>query len=190
MAPANKTYRILGVNSLHVLTDGGASITATALAFVNQVNFNSDIGTVDFQGDQQQERVYVDNGFTVEAICDKYDLKGISTAFGKSVVTSGAGLSGIAERTYFGETAQTAGVSAGVRCTVSAVDSISGATKTCRIEVPVSTLSVVEPPNLQYNGKGQMRVRFTATKTSVDITGDALPSVPTGGCTWFWDELS
>lgn len=190
MAVANKTYRILGVNSLHVLTDGGASITATALAFVNQVTFNSDVGTVDFQGDQQQERVYIDNGFTVEATCDKYDLKGISTAFGKSVVTSGAGLSGIAERTYFGETAETAGVSVGVRATCSAVDSISGATKTIRIEVPISTCSVIEPPSLQYNGKGQMKVRFSAQKTSVDMTGDALPSVPSGGCRWFLDELS
>lgn len=188
MAPANKTYRILGVNSLHVLTDGGASITATALAFVNQVNFNSDIGTVDFQGDQQQERVYIDNGFTVEATCDKYDLKGISTAFGKSVVSPAA--AGVAERTYFGETAQTAGVSVGVRATCSAVDSVSGATKTIRIEVPVATLSVVEPPNLSYNGKGQMRLRFTATKTAVDIAGDALNGVPSGGATWFLDELS
>lgn len=191
MAASTRIYRILGVNAAYLLSDGGGgAVTATQVRFANQINFSSDIGTVDFQGDQEQERVYVDNGFTVEFTGDKYDVKGVTTALSKNVVTSGAGLAGIAQRVYFGDTAQTAGVSVGFRATCSAVDEVSGATKTIRIEVPRCTLTVVEPPNLQYNGKGQLRLRLSAEKTSTDIAGTALPSVPTGGCRWYLDELS
>lgn len=189
MSASTRIWRILGVDRMDVLTDaGGGTVTVTEARFVNQVSFNSDIGNVDFQGSQEQERVYVDNGFSVEATLDKYDLKAITTAFGKSVVNS-PGL-GVAKRVYFGESAQTAGVSVGVRCTVSAVDEATGDTKSLRIEVPRSTLTVIEPPNLAYNGKGQARMRFSAEKVSTDIAGNALPSVPPGGCRWFMDELS
>ncbi len=190
MALPNQNLRILGVDEAYILTDNAGTVVETRLHFINQANFTTDIATVDFQGDQTQERVYLANGFSVELVCDKYDLTALGIAFNKTDVTTGLPV-GVASRVYFGESAETAGATVGMKFVVrSAVDNVANTTKQEDIVVPVGTLSALEPPNLSYNGKGQMRLRLSATKTTVDIAGDALPGGPTDGATWYMDRHS
>jgi hypothetical protein len=159
--------------------DNSGTAAERPVKFVNKIDFNNDVNEINFEGDQQQERVYIFNGLSADIECDYFDLATIATTFAK---TEHTGISGVASRTYFGETAETTGIGVGFYAKAQVYDSVAGVTENMRIVIPRATVSAVEAPNLAYNAKAQLKFKVTASKTSADIAGDALVGVPSGGC--------
>ena len=44
----------------------------------------------------------------------------------------------------------------------------------------------IAPLRAQASDKSEMELKFSAKKTAVDIAGDALASVPSGGAFWYY----
>lgn len=158
------------------------------LHFINNVGFDVQQSDVAFEGDQQSVRKFFLNGIVINVACDTYDLRAVSTAFNKtetSVTIGGV----VHKRTYFGDTAETAGINVGFLAQVQAENLNTGIVETLQFVAPVTSLTVVRPPTLAYNAKAQLILALTAQKTDHDIGGIALPGCPTGGAFWFLDTL-
>jgi hypothetical protein len=187
MSIASEKLRILGVYEAGFMYDNSGTATERAVKFINKVDFSSDINEVDFEGDQQRERVYIFNGLTVSCECDYFDLATMATTFNKTEQT---GISGVGSRTYFGENAETLGISVGFYAKAQAYDSAGAVTVNIRIVIPRGTATAIEAPALGYNAKAQLKFKVTASKATTDIAGDALTGVPTDGAFWYLDVLS
>jgi hypothetical protein len=187
MAFATEKYRILGVYEAGFMYDNSGTAAERPVKFINKVDFTNDVNEVNFEGDQQQERVYIFNGLSASVECDYFDLATLATTFAKAEDTS---ISGVSSRTYFGETAETTGIGVGFYAKAQAYESVGGVTKNIRIVIPRATISAVEAPNLAYNAKAQLKFKVTASKATTDIAGDALVGVPSGGAFWYFDELT
>ncbi len=189
MAITTKKYRIAGVNQFDLLYNVATVVTAIQVHFVNKVDFKTDTGEIEFQGDQQSFKKFFMNGIEADVTADTYAMNALATVFAKTEVTASLP-SGVATRTYFGETTETAGIQVGARFTCSAVELTGNTNVTIRVEMPICSLTVVEPPPLSYNGKGVLNMKLTAQKTAVDIAAAALQGVPSGGAYWYIDQLS
>jgi hypothetical protein len=187
MAIATEKYRILGVYEAGFMYDNAGTAAERPVKFVNKIDFTNDVNEVNFEGDQQQERVYIFNGLSAAVECDYFDLATIATTFNKTEDTTTAG---VESRTYFGETAETTGIAVGFYAKCQAYESVGAATELIRIVIPRATISAVEAPNLSYNGKAQLKFKVTASKATTDIAGDALPGVPSLGCFWYLDKMT
>lgn len=187
MAISSDKYRILGVYEAGFIYAVTTTATERPVKFINKVDFSNDINEIDFEGDQQRERVYVFNGLTVSVEADYFDLAALANTFNKTKAT---GITGVAERTYFGENAETLGVAAGFYCKAQALESVAAVTCNIRIVIPYGTVTAIEAPSFGYNAKAQLKFKVTAQKTTVDIAAQALTGVPSDGCHWYIDQLS
>ena len=187
MAIATEKYRILGVYEAGFMYDNAGTATERPLKFINKVDFANEVNEINFEGDQQQERVYIFNGLTASVECDYFDLATIANTFNKTEET---GIATIESRTYFGETAETTGIGVGFYAKCSVYDSVAGTTETIRIYIFRGTVTAVEAPSLAYNAKAQLKLKVTATKATTDIAGDALVGVPSGGAFWAIDKYT
>lgn len=187
MAIATEKYRILGVYEAGFMYDNAGTAAERPLKFINKVDFANEIGEVNFEGDQQQERVYIFNGMTADVECDYFDLATIATQFNKTEETT---IAGVESRTYFGETAETGGIGVGFYAKCNAYDSVGATTELIRIVIPRATVTAVQVPSLAYNAKAQLKLKVTASKTTTDIAGDALVGVPADGCRWYFDKMA
>jgi hypothetical protein len=187
MAIATEKYRILGVYEAGFMYDNAGTAAERALKFINKVDFANEVNEVNFEGDQQQERVYIFNGLTASVECDYFDLATIATTFNKTEET---GIATVESRTYFGETAETTGIAVGFYAKCSVYDSVGASTEIIRIVIPRATIGAVEVPALAYNAKAILKFKVTASKATTDIAGDALVGVPSGGAFWYIDKMS
>jgi len=168
-------------------TAGSGSIVEHDLHFINQVSFDVQERDVTFEGDGQEVRKYFISSMTANLKTDTYDLEGISLAFGKNEVTTGLPAS-VTGRTYFGESAEVAGVRGGLVAEVLAENLETNLNERLRVIAPLGTLTALKPPALQHNQKAGLELKFSAERTTKDVLGLALPSVPTGGCFWYLDR--
>lgn len=187
MAISSDKYRILGVYEAGFLYAVTTTATERPVKFVNKVDFSSDINEIDFEGDQQRERVYVFNGLTASIECDYFDLAALANTFNKTKET---GVTGVAERTYFGENAETLGVAVGFYCKAQAYESVGAVTCNIAIVIPRATVTAIEAPALGYNTKAQLKFKITASKTTTDIAAQALAGVPSDGCFWYIQQYT
>lgn len=168
---------------------GATGISEHDIHFINNVSFDTQTTDINFEGDNQTVRKVFLNGFTATIVADTYDLSAISSAFAKEEITAGLP-SGVDGRVYFGDSGESAGVKCGFLAQVKAENLSTNAIETLQFVCPVGSLTVVRPPNLQYNTKGTLNMTYTAEKTLNDIAGTALPSVPAEGCFWFLDRIA
>ncbi len=187
MAFATEKYRILGVYEAGFMYDAAGTATERPLKFINKVDFANEIGEVNFEGDQQQERVYIYNGMSADVECDYFDLATIANTFSKTEET---GVAGVESRTFFGETAEVGGIGVGFYAKATAYDSVGATTELIRIVIPRATVTAIQAPNMAYNAKAQLKFKVTASKATTDIAGDALTGVPSGGAFWFFDKMT
>ena len=186
------TYAIYGLVSATAQTDNSGTILETPITFASGFEGETDTITLEFQGDEKTERVYIANGYEFTLTLDKLDQSFYSIVFGKSVVTTSLPAS-MAELQYFGDTAETQGVSAGIVVVANAVKDVNGVRSPVQVSiwVPSATIFITSPPSLTTREKSsQAQLRISANTTAVDITGTALPSVPTGGATYAIAEMS
>lgn len=191
---ANATGLTGGTSPNIAITTSTVGVGPTGIAefdihFINNVTFDTQTSDINFEGDNQTVRKVFLNGFTATIVADTYDLSAISSAFDKQEITAGlpAGVDG---RVYFGDSGESAGVKCGFLAQVKAENLATNAIETLQFICPVGSLTVVRPPNLQYNTKGTLNMTFTAEKTTRDIAGTSLPSVPTDGCFWYLDRIA
>jgi len=167
-------------------------VTDVDLLFANKAVLNPDESDITFEGDGQVKHVYITKGITVEYTPDVVDLNAISSMFGKSEVT-GSLPSGLARGTWMGDTTEAAGVSAGWWGRANAIKDVAGVQTAVRVRiwVPLGTLTISKPPGLNTAAKAEQMVwRLSAVRTTLDVAGNALPSVPSGGAFYFLAEES
>lgn len=191
MATSTAKYRFIGVEHAAFLTRVTGTpntIAENDIHFVNNVSFDTQTSDITFEGDNTAVRKVFLNGFTATIVADTYDLSAISKAFNKQEITTGLP-DGVAARMYFGDANEQAGARVGFLAQVKAENLTSGLIETLQFVCPVGTLTVVRPPNLQYNTKGQLNMTYTAERTANDIADIPLPSVPDEGIFWYVDRL-
>src|SRR6476661_2887696 len=100
--------------------------------------------------------------------------------------------SGVAKRVYMGDNTEFAQVPVALVMTVAAIEEDSGVStaKDVMITIPKANLSPFKPGDLGNRAKETFEIQWTAVKTTADIAGTALPSVPADGCTWYYDVAS
>lgn len=186
MALPSQTLRILGVTYAGWVYDNAGTAAMTQIKKANKVDFPLDTTDVNFEGDEQLDKVPQFNGLNVDLTFDYYDIKalGAASAFNKTVITSSPPL-GATEAVPFGENAETAGITRGFVAKFNALDTVANATGVYGIYVPIVDWYVITPPSLAYKSKAQLQLKGTARKTTVDVAGDALPTGPTDGVFWY-----
>lgn len=167
-------------------------VTDVNLLFANKVAIKPSEKTITFEGDGQEKNLYFMTGMTVEYTPDVIDLAALATLFSKSEVTSGLP-SGHAAGTWMGESTETAGVSAGFWADANAIKDVAGVQSAVnvRLWIPLGTLTIGQPPGLNTAAKAeQMLWRLAAARSTLDVAGGALPSVPSGGAYYMILEKS
>jgi hypothetical protein len=180
-------YRITGLTDLKLLEDNAGSVAEVDFEMAKTIDFKSNIKTIEFEGDGTTTKKYYLTEVEAEIETDVFGAASLADIFGKTAVT---GITGVAKRWYYGATSDSAGVVCGLKGVAIAEDTATGATKMLNVVVPRGTLSPADPPSLKTSDKSPMKLKFSSIKTAVDIAGDALDSVPSGGCHWYLDELS
>ena len=191
MAASANQYRIAGMVRTNLLTSSGGgtpTLVRTQVNFVNGVEFESDIRTIEFEGDGQVKRSYKLASLSATVTADTLDIKAITTVFSIDEVTSGLE-TGRDNRVYFGTTEDESGVKCGIEFIVIAENIATNVILDLAIVIPVGTLSTLSAPNLANIDKAPMELQFSADKTADDIVGTALVGVPTGGAFWYVEEL-
>jgi hypothetical protein len=190
MAFATQEYSIIGVKhaAIMLVVDGTPdTIVENDILFARNVNYEPQVQTITFEGDDVREDRDILNGLNITVQADKFDLATISNAYGKQVVTASLP-DGVAGRIYFGDSGELS-VLCGVVSEVDAKNEATGDIETLRMVVPKATLKVFQPRALQYNTKAGTEFRFSALKTAVDLLNVALPGVPAGGAFWYLDQM-
>jgi hypothetical protein len=187
------TYAMYEVTGAWAQTDNGDSTyDEVAITFASGFEGETDTITLEFQGDAQTERVYIANGIEFTLTVDKLDQTFYSTVWSKSVVTTGLDTA-FASLQYFGDDTETQGISCGLRVEGNAIKDVDGVRSTVQVSVwvPSATMFITSPPSLTVREKAsQAQLRISANRTAVDISGVALPSVPTGGATYAVVEMA
>jgi hypothetical protein len=100
--------------------------------------------------------------------------------------------SGVATRLYMGDNTEFAQVPVELVITAGAIKETDGVSSAVDIviTVPKANLSPFKPGDLGNRAKESFEIQWTAVKTTLDIEGDDLPSVPADGTTWFVDVLA
>ncbi len=192
MAAADAKFLIIGCEHAALqkkVAGSPATIAEHDLMLINNVGFDVQQQDIAFEGDNTVRRKFFLNGIVVNVGTDAWDLKAVSEGFGKSEVTTGLP-SGVAGRTYFGDSVETAGVKVGFVAAVVAENTVDGETETLRLVTPRDSLTIVRPPNFAYNTKAGLSLTLTAEKATTDIADIALPSVPSGGAFWYLDRMT
>jgi hypothetical protein len=73
--------------------------------------------------------------------------------------------------------------------TIQTVDGVSSA-KDVTFTIPKANASPYKLGDVANRAKQSFEIGYAAVKTTTDIAGDPLPSVPADGTTWYMDVLS
>jgi hypothetical protein len=180
--------RVTSILKVNVLTDVAGTATRTQLYLASEASFEPTIKEITYEGDGSELIVYRATGFAMTAKFQSVP-KGLLTAFAKTAVTASLETNET-ERVYWMADADATGVVCGIEVACSAIDDTANATRYLRIVVPVGTLSTLTPPSVKTSDKSELELKFSGKKTSVDIAGDALPGVPSGGAYWYYSILT
>jgi hypothetical protein len=159
------------------------TLTEVDILYANKLDIKTDDDTITFEGDGSKRNIYITSGLTVTLSPDAIPVAALGAIFGMTEITTGVPNSGT-HLNWFLTTGQAAGVSAGIRAVGSAIKSVAGVETTINLNlwVPLGTLTFGSPGSPESLKKwGQMDLRLGAVRTTVDVGGNALPTVPAGG---------
>jgi len=178
-----------GGSAVALTTDGTGtykSIVEVDLLFLNKATPSADSKEFTYEGDGLTRKRKKTTGYQVVLAADCLTQDARETIYAKTPITTGLPAA-YTRAIYEGDTTETNGVSCGIwiEGTATKVDATTGIESqvTTRRWWPVGTLSYDGPPEQQTADKfGLDQYTFTASKTSVDICGGALPAtIPSGG---------
>lgn len=180
--------RVTSILKVYALTNNAGSVVRTQLYLASEANFEPVLKEITYEGDGTEIKVYRATGFDVTAKFQSLP-KGLLTAFGKTAVTTGLETNET-ERVYWMADSDATGVVCGIEVVCSVIDDTANAAKFLVITAPVGTLSTLTPPSLKTSDKSELELKFGAKKTAIDIAGDALAGVPSGGAFWYYGVYS
>lgn len=183
------SFRITGLTDLDFLENVSSVVTSVDFHFAKSVAFASQLKTIEYEGDGQTAKKYYLTEVEVEIETDTYDMEALADIFAKTAVTAGLP-SGVAKRWYWGANADASGIVCGLSAELQAEDVDTGTNCVLRAVIPRGTLSPADAPQGQTSDKSPMKLKFSSLKTTTDIAGAALPSVPADGCHWYLDRMS
>ncbi len=192
MAPPTGRYKIYDFYKAVLQMNVATVLTETTFLYANKLDLKPQEKTITFAGDGKETYVYLTTAITVEFSQDCVDLAALAAAFSKSKVTASIP-SGLAELTWFGDLVEAAGVNAGFYGEANAQKDVAGVLSIVKIRVwfPLGILTNAKPTGLTTSAKMDTpMLRLSAQRTTVDVVGAALPSVPSGGATYAIAELS
>jgi hypothetical protein len=178
-------FRITSIVRAYALVDNAGTAERVRLSLANAAEFEPVIADITYEGDGTETTVFRATGFNVTLTFDALPV-GLLEAFNKTAVTTGLP-TGATDRVYWMTTGDATGVVCGLEVVASVIDDTANVTKFLSVVAPVGTLSTLTPPALANNDKAQTELQFSAKLTAIDIAGDPLPSVPAGGCYWYYD---
>lgn len=192
MAASTASYFGFNFVDAKLQYDVAGTLTEVDVLFANTMSISPEEENIQFDGDGQRKILYVLTGMTIELSPDALNVAAASVLFGKNEVTASIP-TGLAALTWFGDVVEAGGKSVGFWAEGSAIKSVAGVESTVgvRLWVPLGTLTLGAPGDIETAAKwGQQVWRIAAVRTSVDVAGDALPSVPAGGAFYAIAEKS
>lgn len=156
----------------------GGSITWVDCYWIRAVSVDPQLTTLTFEGDDSSVDIDELNKVNLEAAADMLDFDALQTIFGKTKVT---GISGETWAMYFGDDAETAGRTVGVRYKLKARDEVGNTLYALQYYWLRALLKVMRPQTAEWKAKHRQVLNFTASKTTVDAAGTALTGVPADG---------
>jgi hypothetical protein len=187
-----RNYYAYELSDAKLLLPGSPSIVEVDVLYANQIEFATDRTELTFEGDAQSRKVFITSGITANLRPDSVPLAALETAYAKTPVTTSLPAA-LARATYFGDLVESKGVTSGLYGRGYAIKEESGVEEVVDIEIRIfkGTLNLSGPPNLQTKQKAQgQTMSLSAVRTSTDVNGTALPSVPTGGAFYWLAELT
>lgn len=181
-------YKILGILDAKVGYDNGTNIVYEDVPFVNAFDNNTNVTNITFEGDNTTENVFSDAELSGTVGADKLSDTLLEKLYGKTMVTVGLP-TGIAKRLYMGDNTEFATRVVELVVTAVAVEEPGGAEvrRNMILTIPKANISPWQPGSIGNRAKQVHSFQWTAKKTTTDIRGTALPSVPADGCTYFLD---
>ncbi len=191
VSATTNTFQIAATygGSAVVLTSDGTgtykSIVEVDLKFINKATPSADSQEFTYSGDGLTRKQKKTTGYQVVLSADCLTQDARETIFSMTAVTSGLPAA-YTRGVWEGTTTELAGVACGVwlEGTATKVDATTGVESSVYLRRwwPVGRIVYDGPPEQESSNKfGLDQYTFTASKTSVDICGGALPSVPSGG---------
>lgn len=164
-----------------ILIVEAAAIVPVDLFYARTVAPDPQIQTLAFEGDDTTQEIDEIQYLRYVITCDKRDWDAVQRIFAKTKT-----LAPDADETwgmYFGDDAEVAGVSAGLRYDIKAKDESAtpNVAYTERTTVPKGVLKLIRPKQVEWKAKATFDLHFTAEKTTVDLVGETLSGVPSGG---------
>ncbi len=172
-------YSLLDAKVL--ITSDGSTITPVDLFYARQVQLDPQIQTLTFEGDDTSQQIDLLNRVEVTVTADKLDLDADQAIFGKTRVEDPA--TGEDWGMYYGDQSEIAGTTAGLQFDIGFKDESADppVAATLRYTFFKGVLKVKRPQPATFNEKHVSVLNFSFERTTVDIVGDALSGVPTGG---------
>jgi hypothetical protein len=166
-------------------SDGEVSpaIVETVIPWPNAIEVTTEEANYTFEGGGQQRVFYGTRGMSLQFRPDVLTIEDIATIFGKTVVTAGLP-TGLDRLYWFGDVDERKGVAAGFIGKAYATKNDAGVETTCTIWlwIPAGVLTLGGPPAMQTGQKlGQQTYRLSATRTTKNVIGATLPTVPALG---------
>jgi len=182
------TYKVKGIRDVRIGWNNASVIAYEDVPFGTELAINADVADVNFEGDGQVERLYYDASFSGSFSADKFRQEVLQRIFTKAIVV--AGLPGtVASRQYAGTADELSAGYFEIGVSLDAVDEITGASKVLMLTVFKAKAGPYVQGNVGHRTKMGMQIDWSSIRTSTDIIGAALPSVPTGGAVYAIDVL-
>ncbi len=186
---AENKYEIYGVRHCYIEYNNGGVIGYKRVWFTKESEIKAEAGKLEFSGDGQKfNRPY---GYLCSGTvaCEIDDDTIDSILWGLPVVTPGGG-DDFAKRFYHGVDQELQTTYVGVRLTMDGANTDTGAPIVMRFRVLKAQFSPDSPPKMQTEAIGGRLLTFNAHRTTTDIVGGALTSMPTRGASWIRDFIT
>jgi hypothetical protein len=183
------TYKVKGISDARIGWNNASVLTYQDVPFGSELAIEGDVADVNFEGDGQVEKAYYDASISGTISADKFTQEVLQRVFNKTPVVAGLP-GGVASRQYVGSQDELAASYVEIGITLDAIDEATGGAKSLRLTVFKVKPSPYVQGNVGHRTKMGMQIGWSAVRTSTDIVGGALPSVPTGGAIYAIDVLT
>lgn len=167
-----------------VLIVEGDAIVAVPLYYPRLAAFDEQITTIPFEGGGTSQTIDVLTRTDLALTCDKRNFPQIQQIYGKTRVEAPSGVGWAMDwGMWMGDEAEVGGVACGLVIDIPFKDEsvVPNIVTRERVVYPLGQVKVVRMQQAEYQAKHVTLLNFSFQRTAVDLLGNALPGVPTGG---------
>lgn len=173
-----------GLAAARVLVSNGSTIDKIELFYPRGAQIDPQIQTLNFEGGDTSQQVDLLSRVEIALTCDKLDLDAEQTIFNREKITAPSedeewGMWGGTEE-------EEAGVSVGLELDFRMKDESDSphVAAAMRYTFPYGTLKQKRIQPLEYQGKHVSLLNFSFERTTVDVLGDTISGIPSGGAVY------